>query len=446
VLVGLFNVIKGLFYIEALRKRLFYTTFVLAVYRLGKHIPLPGIDLPALGVLKASFTGGGILGYLNTVTGGAITSCSLFSLGISPYIQASIIMQVAQFAFPTLEMIAKEGEIGRATISRYTRYLAAVLSIIQGIGLVGWLERGLGTGIQLVVDPDWVFRLKALVMLSVGALFVMWLGEQISRFGIGQGSSILVFAGIVSSAPVTILHVIEGVMHQEIPIISLLATSLFILFLTGCIIFLEKGERRVPVCYAKRIIGRASASFSGVTSYLPFKINPAGVMPVILTQPVLAMMANGLDYLTKSFAPDTFLNGLFLNEAAGYNVLMVLFIILFNFNYLTMIVNVTDIADNLRKSSGFIPGIRPGVKTMEYIDHLLVRIGTPGAIYMAVLAVIPSLARYYFSLPFFVTGLSLLIAVGVALDTSSQVEAYFVENRYEGFILNSGIGRASYNR
>jgi preprotein translocase subunit SecY len=440
VLSKFFSAIKGLFLIEALRKRLFYTTFVLAIYRLGKFIPLPGIDLNGLSLLGKSLESTGVLGYLNMVSGGAMTSCSVLSLGISPYISASIIMQILQISIPYLEALSKEGESGRNILSRYTRYLAFCMSLVQGAGSIAYLERGFGTGIQLVADPSWFFRIKALLIMSVGSMFVMWLGEQISRFGIGQGSSILVFAGIVSAAPMTVLQIIAGLGNGEIMPFAIGMMSLFVAILTICIIFLERGERRVTVYYAKRVVGRASSAFSGVASYIPFKINSAGVMPVILAQPMLVFVTGGFDYLTRTFIPNSFLNGMFLNGSMGYNLLTVIFIVWFNFAFLSLVFNPFDLADNLRKSGGFLPGIRPGVKTAEYIDYLLSRIGTPGAMYMATLAILPSLASYYFSWPYMINGLSLLIAVGVALDTSSQVESYFIENRYEGFLATGQVG------
>lgn len=438
MLSRVFNTIKGFFVIEPLRDRLFYTTFVLAVYRLGKHIPLPGIDLNALSLLGDSFSSMGFLGYLNTISGGALASCSVLALGIGPYIQASIIMQVLQMSVPYLEALSKEGEGGRAIISRYTRYVSVFISFLQASGMVAAIERGMGTGIALVVDPGWVFRIKAILMLSVGSIFVMWLGEQITRFGIGQGSSLLVFAGIISSAPQTVAQVTMGLMSGEVSYLSVGVTGLFLVVLTACIIFLERGERRITVYYAKRVVGRASSAFSGVASYIPFKINSSGVMSVILAQPVITFLSSGLEYLAKTFAPDSFLVGSFSYNTLGYNILVALLILWFNFAYLSVIFNPFDLADNLRKSGGFLPGIRPGAKTAEYIDYLLGRIGLAGALYMAFLAIAPGIIAYSFSLPYMISGLSLLIAVGVALDTSSQIETYFVESQYKGFISGPG--------
>jgi len=443
VLSKFFNTIKGLFVIEGLRKRLFYTTFVLAVYRLGKFIPLPGIDLNALSVLKDSVGSAGMLGYFNMITGGGISSCSILSLGIGPYISASIMMQMLQISVPYLEALSKEGESGRNIISRYTRYLACFVSVAQGIAIITGLERGLGTGIQLISEPDWIFRIKALFILSVGSMFVMWLGEQISRFGIGQGSSILVFAGIVSTAPITVMQIAAGLSNGEIMPLAVGLMVLFIMIITACIIFLERGERRITVYYAKKVMGRASSAFSGVASYIPFKINSAGVMPVILTQTMLTFVISAFDFLVKTFVPNSFLSDIFIYGSWGYNCLMFLLIVFFNFSLLTVLFNPVDLADNLRKSGGFLPGIRPGAKTAAYIDYLLNRIGTPGAVYMATLAIMPNLVAYYFAWPYMISGLSLLIAVGVALDTSSQVESYFIENRYEGFL---STGYTSNNR
>ncbi len=433
---AIFNVIRGLFKIEALRMRLLYTGFILAVVRIGRQIPLPGIDLDALSVLKDSFSSTGFLGYFNTMAGGALAQCSVFSLGISPYITASIMMQILTLSFPFLEALSKEGETGRAIISRYTRYLTVFVSCMQGAGYIAYIERGIGTGISLVLNPDWWFRLKALFILAVGSIFVMWLGEQISRFGIGQGSSILIFASIVASLPQMCLQLFVGVMSGEVSQAGLTLLILIVACLTGCIIFLEKGERRITVYYAKRIIGRSNSAFSGVTSYIPFKINSVGVMPVILTGSMLTFLVGAFDYILKTFAPHSMMVGFFSYNTWGYNLLTAILIVFFNFSYMSLFFNPFDLADNLRKSGGFLPGIRPGARTAEYFDYLLSRIGTPGAMYMAFLAIIPGVLSYYLSLPMVFSGLSLLIAVGVALDTSSQIETYFIENKYENFLFH----------
>lgn len=439
-MVAIFGIIKGLFQIEALRARLFYTGFVLAVVRLGYQIPLPGLDLDALAVLRDSFSATGLLGYFTTMAGGALSLCSVLSLGIGPYITASIMMQILTLSFPYLEALSKEGESGRAIISRYTRYLTVFVSLMQGAGYVAYIERGLGSGINLVLNPDWWFRAKALFILMVGSLFVMWLGEQISRFGIGQGSSILIFSTIVARIPQTIGQVVSGLLSGEISQVAVILLVIVITVLTACIIFLEKGERRVTVYYAKRVVNRTSAAFSGVASYIPFKINSVGVMPVILTQPMLGFLIGAFDYLVKIFAPHSVLVGFFSYNTWGYNLLTVVLIVFFNFSYMSLFYNPFDLSDNLKKSGGFLPGVRPGSKTAEYFDYLLSRIGTPGALYMAFLAILPGIIAYYLSLPIVFSGLSLLIAVGVALDTSAQIETYFIENRYDGFLF-SGHGK-----
>ncbi len=435
LLYNFVNVVKGIFRIEQLRSKVFYTLGVIAVYRLGVMIPLPGIDLNALGVLKDSFSSAGFLGYLNTISGGALSACSIFTLGISPYITASIMMQFLSLSFPYLEALSKEGESGRAIISRYTRFLAVFVACAQAAGVALTIENGFGRGISLVLNPGWFFKVKILLMLSAGAIFVMWLGEQISRFGIGQGSSMIMFAGIVSSLPTSLARLYYGYDTGELPVFALLTIIGFVAALIAGIIFLEKGERRIPVYYAKRIVGRGVSSVSNVPSYIPFKINSAGVMPVILTGPLLGMIVSAYNYVMNNFFPGSSLVGLFTDGGWPHIVLMALLIVWFHFAYMAVTFNPFDLAENLRKGGGFIPGLRPGHKTAEFFDYVLNRIGTPGSLYIAMLAILPSILFKYLGYPFSFSGLSLLIAIGVALDTSSQVESYLLENKYEKFLI-----------
>lgn len=427
------KVLRGLFRIEALYNKILYTLFVLFVFRLGKHIPIPGVDLDALHVLRESFATGGFFGYANLMTGGMLSSCSIFSLGITPYITSSIMMQFLTLSIPYLEALQKEGGMGRILIKQYTRYLALAISLFQGAGLIVALERGLFGGINVILNPGWVFRIKTLLLFSVGAIFVMWLGEQISRFGVGNGSSILIFAGIVATIPQTIIQLLMSVFEGDLSNIVFLLLLIGICLLSVCIIFLEKGERRVVVYYAKKMSGRSGQIMSNTSSYIPFKINSAGVMPVILTGPMLNILTSGFDYLVRNYAPGSFMDGFFAVNSWGYNFLTILLILWFNFAFMSVVFNPFDLADNLRKSGGFLPGLRPGSQTAEFFEYLFTRIGIPGALYMAFLAIVPGMLAYTFSLPYVFSGLSLLIAVGVALDIASQVEAYFIDDRYESF-------------
>lgn len=432
------RLLRGIFNIESLRSRISYTLFALAVFRLGRCIPIPGINLDALSVLRGSFTDSGFLGFLNAMSGGNIANCSVLQLGIYPYIQASLMMQVLTFAIPFLEILSKEGESGRMIINRYTRYLAFGISVIWAASLVITIERGLGVGLNLVLFPGWWFRAKAMMVLVAGSMFVMWLGEQLSRFGIGQqGSSVLIFANIVAGLPMLVSRLTYGVYSGDMSTFLVAIILGFVLALTACIVFLEKGERRVPVYYAKKITGRFSAGVSNVASYIPFKINPASIMPVIMTSSFSTILIGAFNYFARTFFPTSNLDSLFVGNSLAYNLLTAALIIWFNFAYISIIFNPVELADNLKKGGGFLPGLRPGAQTADFFDKLLMRIGVPGALYMATLAILPGIFCAMFSLPMSLSGLSLLIAVGVALDISSQVESYFLENKYDGFLTTA---------
>ena len=429
----LFQNIKNVFYVAELRKKLAYTFGILAVFRFGAHIPVPGVDLVALGNFMSSrLTGGGFLDYLDLFSGGAIRNFAIFALGINPYITSSIMMQMLTLMVPSLEALSKEGEFGRRIINRYTRYLTLIVSVMQAFGIAVMMERTPG----IVVTPGWAFRLSAVLFLTVGSLFVMWLGEQISNHGLGNGSSMIVFAGIVTSLPASLSKIFEDVrLGQTDPLIVGLLGLITIAFIL-CIVFLERGERKVPVQYAKRIVG--NKVYGGQSSYIPLKLNPSNVVPVIFSGAVLSMPGTVVGmFATRWPELSTMLNEWLYREGALYNVLNAGLIVFFAFFYTAVIFNPVELADNIRKSGGFIPGIRPGKKTAEFFDYLLMRVGFPGAVYLALLAILPSILKGIFSFPVMFSGTSLLIAIGVALDTSSQIESHLIERRYEGF-LSSG--------
>jgi len=421
----------NIFSIPELRKKVLFTLGVLIVYRLGGHIPVVGIDLNALqGLLEQTTTGlGGLLNYLDLFSGGFLGTCTIFALGISPYITASIMMQMLGFTVPYLEQLLKEGEYGRMKINQYTRYLAFVISIVQSFGFALLLEsRG------LVVTPGWGFRFVFMLSLTVGSMFVMWLGEQISVHGIGNGSSMIIFAGIIARFPSHVVKTVYAVQNDQIGLFVALIILAVYLVITGCIVFLEKGVRKIPVQYTRRIIGHRV--YGGQSTYIPFKINTAGVMPVIFANSLLNVPVFIASMLSR-FPSLKWLSEALSHTGLLHNVLLFVLIVFFSFFYTALVFNPEELADNIKKSGGFLPGIRPGRKTAEYFNYLLTRIGLVGAIYLGLLALSPNLINMFVTVPFMLYGTSLLIAVGVALETASQIESYLIEHKYEGF-LSSG--------
>jgi len=403
---------------------------MLAVYRLGVHIPTPGIDRQALAAFFAQVEGT-IFGLFNLFSGGALEQFSVFSLGIMPYISASIILQLLTVVFPYLERLSKEGEVGRRKITQYTRYGTVVLSIIQGLMIAVGLEGTRGPGGEaIVLDPGWRFRLMTLITLSSGTAFIMWLGEQITERGVGNGISLIIFAGIVARLPSAITSTLQFVREGELGILVVLFLLIVVVVVVGVIIFMERGQRRIPVQYAKRVVGRRM--YGGQSSHLPLKINTSGVIPPIFASSILIFPATVAQFVQDPWA----------QAAAAYlgpgrwlhDVLYVGFIVFFCYFYTSVVLNYTDLAENMKKSGGYIPGIRPGQKTAEFIDRVLSRITLSGAIYLSVVSLLPTLLVRQFNVPFFFGGTALLIVVGVALDTVSQIETHMITRSYEGFM------------
>lgn len=421
----------NIFHISELRRKVLYTLGLLIIYRIGAHIPVIGIDLAALrGLMDQSSTLGGIFKYIDLFSGGMLQNGTLFALGIMPYITASIMMQMATMTIPSLELLQKEGEYGRKLINQYTRYLTLAVGVVQSLSLAFILERN-----NLVIEPGWGFRMLLVLSLTVGSLFVMWLGEQISLFGLGNGSSMIIFAGIVARLPEdalrTIYQVQEGLMNGYV---SLALTLLFIA-IAACIVFLEKGERKIPVQYTRRVVGQRV--YGGQSTYIPFKINVPGVMPVIFAGAVLNIPMFAAAMLSDKFALFKWISESMVPTGVLYNVIEFVLIIFFSFFYTALVYNPDELADNMKKSGGHIPGLRPGRKTSEFFNYILTRIGLVGAIYLAILALLPNILRMFVQMPFNLGGTSLLIVVGVALDTAAQIESYLIEHRYEG-LLTSG--------
>lgn len=430
-----FKSFRNIFLISELRRKLFFTLGVLIIDRLGTYIPVAGINISKLNAfLEQSKNLGNFFSYIDTLAGGALGSCTLFALGISPYITASIAMQLLGMSIPKLEALMKEGEYGKKVINQYTRYLALGLSIFWSFSYAMLLESQ-----GLVLNPGFGFKFSFILSLAAGSMFIMWLGEQISMFGIGNGASMIIFAGIIAKFPSHVAKIITGVQTGQLNLLVAIFVSILFVAIIGCIVFLEKGERKIPVQYARRIVGRRV--YGAQTTFIPFKINTVGVMPVIFASTFLQLPLALIGMLSNKLPSLSFLADIISPRGAVFNVLEFLLIIFFTYFYTAIVFNPDELADNLRKSGGFIPGIRPGKKTAQFFDYILNRIGLVGAVYLATLAIIPNILIYGLDIPFYMGGTALLIVVGVALETSSQVESYLIEHNYEGFLASGRVRR-----
>lgn len=425
----------NIFKIPELKKRILYTLALLFVYRIGVHVPTPGIDTVALASFFAQMEGT-IFGIFNMFSGGALEQLSVFALGIMPYISASIILQLLTVVVPHLERLKNEGEQGRKKITQYTRYGTVVLSIIQGLGISIGLESMTSPGgAAIVLIPGWSFRLMTVLTLTAGTAFIMWLGEQITERGIGNGISLIIFAGIVARMPAAIMNTFRLVSTGEMNIFAIIILTMLMVLVVGFIIFVEQGQRRIPVQYAKRVVGRRM--YGGQSTHLPLKINTSGVIPPIFASSIIMFPATIASFITipwmKSIA-DAMRPGNFF-----YELLYVAFIFFFCYFYTAVTFNPVDVADNMKKNGGYIPGIRPGKRTADYIDRVLTRITLGGAIYVSAVCVLPSILISRFNVPFYFGGTALLIVVGVAIDTVAQMESHMLTRHYEGFLKKGGI-------
>ncbi len=430
--------LQNIFKIPELKKRLLYTFGLLAVYRIGAFIPTPGIDSHALARYFESVRGT-ILGFFNMFSGGALEQMAVFALGIMPYISASIILELLTVVVPYLEKLKKEGEQGRKKINQYTRYSTVVLSIVQGLGIAIGLEHMEIGGGLIVPNPGWSFRLLTVLTLTAGTTFIMWLGEQITERGIGNGISLIIFSGIVAGIPGAIGLTWTQLRLGELSPFLFLGLLLLMIGVVAAIVFMEAGHRRIPIQYAKRVVGRRM--YGGQSTHLPLKINTSGVIPPIFASSIMvfpatiAQFVGGkhpggiLETLVQQLSPGTLL----------YSVLSIFMIIFFAYFYTAIIFNPSDVADNMRKYGGFIPGIRPGKKTAEYIDRTLSRLTLAGALYLSFIVILPTYLVEFFHIPFFFGGTGLLIVVGVAMDTMQQVESHLVMRHYESFIKKGRV-------
>jgi preprotein translocase subunit SecY len=421
--------------IPELKRRIIITLLLLVVYRIGVHVPTPGIDAAALSAFFAQAKGT-LFSFIDMFSGGAFERLSVFALGIMPYISSSIILQLLTVVVPHLERLSKEGEAGRKKITQYTRYGTVLLSLIQGFGISVGLERMTGPGGELVVmDPGWSFRLMTMITLTAGTSFIMWLGEQITERGIGNGISLIIFAGIVARMPTAISNSLRLMRTGEMGIMVILFLVIFMIGVVGAIIYVERGQRRIPVQYAKRIVGRRM--YGGQSTHLPLKVNTAGVIPPIFASSIImfpATIANFLEHPWMKVISAQLVPGSWV-----YELIYVGFIFFFCYFYTAVTFNPTDVADNMRKYGGYIPGIRPGKKTAEFVDRVLTRITFSGAIYVSAVCVLPSILITRFNVPFYFGGTALLIVVGVALDTVGQIESHMLMRHYEGFMKHGRI-------
>ena len=427
---------QNIFKIPELKRRILWTLAFLAIYRIGVHIPTPGINGDALASFFAAQKGT-IFGLIDMFSGGALERLSVFALGIMPYISASIILQLLTVVIPYLAQLQKEGEIGRKKIVQYTRYGTVVLSMIQGFGIAVGLEKMAGgAGEMVVMFPGWSFRMMTVITLTAGTAFIMWLGEQITERGIGNGISLIIFAGIVARMPNAVASTLELFRVGQMGIITLLFLVLLMVLVVAVIIFIETGQRRLPVQYAKRIVGRRV--YGGQSTHLPLKLNTSGVIPPIFASSILLFPATIAGFAPKHWLEiHPWVNAILQNLTRGglvYNLLYVGFIFFFCYFYTAVTFNPNDVADNMKKFGGYIPGIRPGQKTAEYIDKVLTRITLGGAIYVSAICVLPTILYSRFNVSFYFGGTSLLIVVGVALDTVQQIEAHMLSRHYEGLM------------
>jgi len=418
--------IANAFSVADIRKKLAFTAAILALYRLGAYIPAPGVNIDALNEIENNFSGSGILGFLNTFSGGSLSRLSLFALGIMPYITASIILQLLTVVLPSLERLQKEGEVGQQKITQYTRYLTVGLAFMQSLGYV-FLFRSFGEEANASVLGTLTFPKVMLIViaLTAGCTLLMWMGELITQRGIGNGISLMIFASIVSGLPGGIQKWWDSPDQVFVVMMPFIALAVVV-----AIVFVQEGQRRIPVQYAKRVVGRKMTS--GGSTYLPLRVNMAGVIPVIFAASIMAFPPTIGQLLNTPAALD--FAAFFEPNGWAYVVGEVFFIIIFTYFYTAVTFNPVDQADNLKKYGGFIPGVRPGRPTAEYLDRILSRLTFPGALYLGAVAALPTILISQTSAGFYFGGTSILIVVGVALDTVKQLEAQLMMRNYEGFL------------
>lgn len=430
--------VQGLILNQELRKRILFTIMILIVYRIGVHIPTPGVD--GTEVMKFFQQTGGIFNLFNTFTGGALERFSIFALGIMPYISSSIIFQLLTSVIPALEALKKEGTQGQKKITQYTRYATVVLAIIQGYGISTFLKNTSSPDGHPLVYAATVgvipFEVMTIITLTAGTCFIMWLGEQITERGIGNGTSLVIFSGIVAGIPSGALKMVELVKTNQMVGIAALAVLVFMILVVGIIIYLETGQRRIPIQYSQRQMG-PQGSLSTPQSYLPLKINFSGVIPPIFASSLLMFPSTVAQFTNVPWI--VAIRDALSPTGSLFNLVFVGLIVFFCFFYTEIVFNPKDVAENLKKYGGFIPGIRAGQNTSDYIFKVLQRINVAGAAYLSLVCILPTLLQHKTGVPFYFGGTSILIAVGVAIDTTQQIQSYLISQQYEGFLKGKKI-------
>jgi len=437
------SALVNIFKIPDLKRRIIITAALLIVYRIGCYVSTPGIDGTALSKFFqqiGSTTGGNLLGIINMFAGGAMERLTIFALGIMPYISSSIILQLLTAVIPALEKLSKEGRAGYEKINQYTRYATVFLAIIQSFFISLWLENPARfQGFEIVANPGWSFRLITVVTLTAGTIFIMWLGEQIQERGIGNGISLIITIGIISRAPAAVYQLFSSLRMREIQPFTLLVLIVFFIGVVAAVTFVTEGQRKIPVQYARRIVGRKI--YGGQSTYIPLKVNTAGVIAIIFAQAIILFPAT-----LASFVPNpafqrmaqTFVRGHLL-----YTLIYAVLIIFFCYFYTAIVFNPVDLSQNLKKYGGFIPGVRPGESTTDYLDYVMTRITLAGAIFIAFIAIFPDFIMAWLKIPYLVAsffgGTAILIVVGVMLDTIKQLESHLLMHHYEGFVKGARI-------
>jgi preprotein translocase subunit SecY len=422
-----------------LKKRIWFTLGALIVFRIGTYIPVPGVD-PAVMAQLMTRGGGGILGMFDMFSGGALGRMTVFALNIMPYISASIIIQLMASAIPSLETLKKEGESGRRRLNQYTRYLTAVIAIFQSYGIAVGLESMRGSLGPAVIDPGLFFRFTCVVTLVGGTMFLMWIGEQITARGVGNGSSLIIFAGIVANLPSALVHLLELGKTGALSPLFVLAFIVGAVVIIGFVVFMERAQRRIIIQYPKRQVGQRV--YGGESSHMPLKINTSGVIPPIFASSILLIPATIIGFSHAAAGPGwmRWLAGSLAHGQPVYMILYAAMIIFFSYFYTAVVFNPEETATNLKKQGGFIPGIRPGTNTANYFDRILTRLTTVGALYLVIVCLVPEFLIGHYSLPFYFGGTSLLIIVSVTMDTVTQIQSHLIAHQYEG-LIKRGRGR-----
>ncbi|MGD9015246.1 MAG: preprotein translocase subunit SecY [Candidatus Omnitrophota bacterium] len=437
------SALVNIFKIPDLKRRIFITAGLLIVYRIGCYVSTPGIDGAALSKFfkqMGSSTGGNLLGIINMFAGGAMERLTIFALGIMPYISSSIILQLLTAVVPALEKLSKEGRAGYEKINQYTRYGTVLLAILQSFFISMWLENPARfQGLMVVANPGWSFRLITMVTLTAGTIFIMWLGEQIQERGIGNGISLIITIGIISRAPAAIFQLLSSLKMGQIQPFTLLVMIAFFVGVVAAVTFVTEGQRKIPVQYARRIVGRKI--YGGQSTYIPLKVNTAGVIAIIFAQAIILFPAT-----LASFIPNPAFQRMaqtFVRGQVLYTFIYALLIIFFCYFYTAIVFNPVDLSQNLKKYGGFIPGVRPGVSTTDYLDYVMTRITLAGALFIAFIAIFPDFIMAWLKIPYLVAsffgGTAILIVVGVMLDTTKQLESHLLMHHYEGFIKGARI-------